>query len=439
MKKLLTRSGIALVTVAVVIAGAAAFSAYEAHIVNVTATIDNALSVPVSALDFGNVFPQEKFDKTFNMSLSQAFLSQGSGSNLLVNGDFEQPVVTNSAKWDIFPSGTSGLGWTVAWANPTNFGNKVPPTPALQELHRGVNGWLPQHGDQYAELDTDWDGPSGPLNGEPALVKISQTVATTPGQKYLVTFYFSPRPGTGAADNHLKLRWNNGDVSPDLSGDGSSLSQTAWTQYSYEVTGTGSDTLEFVGGGTNNSLGVFLDNVTLTAKSRVNTVTYQIRQKPKCAKKANSDLPGGPYAQVYDVPGVGGAPTTFACPDGYEIMPLLCPYLSKHELDANGQQTNNGISAFHGDPANWNLDVVKQTQVTGTLSAPGATTTAWNIDLKTPCFKGQCAQDWATFVQAANPTADPAKYMLDPSAEHKQLGCDLWVEVNGITSSSTPR
>jgi len=434
MKKLIYRSGLTLATAAVVIAGAAAFSAYEAHIVNVTATIENALSVPVSALDFGNVFPQEKFDKTFNMSLSDAFLSQGSGSNLLVNGGFEQPVVVNSAKWDIFPSGTSGLGWTVAWANPTNFGNNVPPTPALQELHRGVNGWLPQEGDQYAELDADWDGPSGPLNGEPALVEISQTVATTPGQKYLVTFYFSPRPGTGAADNHLKLRWNGSDVSPDLSEDGSSLSQTSWTQHSYEVTGTGSDTLEFVGGGTNNSLGVFLDNVTLTAKSRVNTVTYQIRQKPKCAANLENTS-GVPYAQVYDVINED-ASTTFACPDGYHMMPLLCPYLSKHELDANGQPTSNGISAFHGDPENWNLDVVEDTQVEGVLSTPGATSTSWNIDLKTPCFKGQCAQDWATFVHEANPgVEDPTMYMLDPSAEHEQLGCDLWIEVNGITNT----
>ena len=73
MKKTLTRFGIGLATIAVVVAGAAAFSAFEAHVINVTAKIENALNVPLRALNFGTVFPQEKLDKTFDVTLSQSF------------------------------------------------------------------------------------------------------------------------------------------------------------------------------------------------------------------------------------------------------------------------------------------------------------------------------------------------------------------------------
>ena len=49
------------------------FAAFEAHVINVTATIENALNVPINELKFGTVFPQEKLDQTFNVSLSQSF------------------------------------------------------------------------------------------------------------------------------------------------------------------------------------------------------------------------------------------------------------------------------------------------------------------------------------------------------------------------------
>ncbi len=424
MKKLIYRSGLTLATAAVVIAGAAAFSAYEAHIVNVTAKIENALSVPVSALDFGNVFPQEKFDKTFNMSLSDAFLAQaGSGTNLIVNGGFETPALANGT-WQVFPD-ASQTSWTVE-------------SGAGLEIQNHAAG-DPHSGNQLAELDS---------NNSSA---ISQTVTTVAGGNYTLSFWYSPRPNRPAGDNTIgtvvKVVSDNTVLVTDTIGAASAGgANTNWQHFSYNFVAADTGTkVMFTDLGTNNSFGGYLDDVSLVQQGRVNTVSYQIRQKPKCIR-VNSELPDQ-YAQVYDVTHEG-APTTFACPDGYEMMPLLCPYLSKHELanqcdptlPAGEDNACNGISAFHGDPANWNLPQVIATQVTGVLSAPGATTTSWNIDLKTPCFKGQCAQDWATFVHEANPSVtDPSMYMLDPSAEHEQLGCDLWVEVNGITSSSTPR
>jgi uncharacterized repeat protein (TIGR01451 family)/predicted ribosomally synthesized peptide with SipW-like signal peptide len=186
-------------------------------------------------------------------------------TNLLQNGDFENPTVTSDKKWDIYPSGTLSLGWNVEWVGTqTTFGSAIRPLIAQVEFHRGVNGWLPSSGNQYAELDADWDGPNGSLNGEPALVKIYQDVNTVVGNKYRLSFKFSPRPGTGADNNKLKVNLGGTQVA-DLAANGSAISNTAWEYYEYEVITTSTTTrVEFVGGGLDESYGVFLDEVKLS-------------------------------------------------------------------------------------------------------------------------------------------------------------------------------
>ena len=64
-------------TVAIAL-GVAGMSAFEAHIINVTAEIENALFVPVedTGLDFGTVFPEEVFNKEIEIGLSESFLGQ---------------------------------------------------------------------------------------------------------------------------------------------------------------------------------------------------------------------------------------------------------------------------------------------------------------------------------------------------------------------------
>ncbi|OHA08502.1 MAG: hypothetical protein A3B37_00160 [Candidatus Sungbacteria bacterium RIFCSPLOWO2_01_FULL_59_16] len=49
------------------------FAAFEAHVINVTAKIENALSVTTSAIDFGTVFPQEHLEKPLLVALSESF------------------------------------------------------------------------------------------------------------------------------------------------------------------------------------------------------------------------------------------------------------------------------------------------------------------------------------------------------------------------------
>lgn len=77
MKKLLIRSGLAAGTLGLVIAGAAAFSAFEAHVVNVTARIENGLLVDTTPINFGTVFPQEYLTHNIEVKLSDSFLDAG--------------------------------------------------------------------------------------------------------------------------------------------------------------------------------------------------------------------------------------------------------------------------------------------------------------------------------------------------------------------------
>jgi hypothetical protein len=72
MKKKITLAGIALFAG---IAGILGVSAFEAHVINVTAQIENALNVHPEAREFGTVFPQEYHAQgifvTFSTSFSQ--------------------------------------------------------------------------------------------------------------------------------------------------------------------------------------------------------------------------------------------------------------------------------------------------------------------------------------------------------------------------------
>ncbi|MCR4275010.1 MAG: hypothetical protein NUW02_03120 [Candidatus Campbellbacteria bacterium] len=179
--------------------------------------------------------------------------------NLIANGGFELPDVTDGSGWDIFASGFSGLDWTVAWA-----GAFVgAPATANAELHGGVNGWLPYELEQYAELDSDWNGHASGPNGEEASTIISEAIATVPGRTYQLSYAFSPRPGTGTSENNLEVS-QDGNVLNAVSLDGSANLNTVWNTYAHSfVAGDSSTDIAFKDLGTPNSEGTFLDNVAL--------------------------------------------------------------------------------------------------------------------------------------------------------------------------------
>jgi len=72
-----------LAALLMVVSGVAAVSAYEAHVVNVKATVENALTVTLTdedqaagGLDFGTVFPEEWLSKHFRVERSTSFIAQ---------------------------------------------------------------------------------------------------------------------------------------------------------------------------------------------------------------------------------------------------------------------------------------------------------------------------------------------------------------------------
>lgn len=194
----------------------------------------------------------------FGMVFVIAVAGAASGENLVVNGDFEAPAVTHTSGWDIYPSGTPGLGWTVAWwEGSTSYNGWTRPGIANLELHNGVSNWLPREGSQYAELDSDWNGHSGNLNNEPASISIYQEIQTLPGL-YTVRYSYSPRPNNG--DNKLEVYWGGNLVNSH--DEGNPGGNTSWTDVVLSLeAGPGATVLEFREVGIANSLGMFLDDV----------------------------------------------------------------------------------------------------------------------------------------------------------------------------------
>ena len=170
----------------------------------------------------------------------------------------------------------------------------------------------------------------------------------------------------------------------------------------------------------------FSQSFSASTQRRDRGVNYVIKQKPECITAA------GTHPQVGE-----DANGNFVCPVGSTMMPLLCPYLSKHpdNFPSTGQNALNdtSIPAFH-DPfatSSYALGRLVKFNANGSTIGNDPSDT-WTIDLAVPCFDGECAQDWADFVHSHNPAADPALYIADPADEHELFGCDLWVEVTSI-------
>ncbi len=192
----------------------------------------------------------ERFAEKGNWGMYFTYTVRCCGDTGLVNGGFEAPVVQEG--WDIFQSGTDGLGWTVEWAGDYSGA----PDIANLEIHTSGTVVDAYGGNQYAELDTDWDGP-GSSGGEEASVKISQDLNTCPGQDYTLAYAWSPRGNEGETDE-MEVWWDGYKIDTHFG------SAQEWTYSTQTVTATGLITeLAFVETGTANSFGMFLDDVSV--------------------------------------------------------------------------------------------------------------------------------------------------------------------------------
>lgn len=135
--------------------------------------------------------------------------------------------------------------------------------PGTAEIFASIPGWTdeacgievqdnccgaPSDGSQHVELDAD-----------SCTSAISQTVTTTPGAKYVLSFDFSPRPGV--FDNHVIVTWNGSQVFDliEISPPGGDVD---WQHHAAVVTATGTtSTVEFAGADPPDGVGSYLDNL----------------------------------------------------------------------------------------------------------------------------------------------------------------------------------
>jgi cysteine-rich repeat protein len=198
--------------------------------------------------------------------------------NMLSNGDFEAPVVTNAIKWDIFTKFSPFIGWIPQWlGSTTTYDQDTRPDLANIELHRGVNGWSSASGDQHTELDSDWMGPQDDTSGEPASLAISQNVMTIPGYEYQIQFSYSPRPGIVASDNLMEFNFGlNSEIYGSLFS-----SVTNWVTVTKTYVADSSQTnLSFSDKGIPNSTGMLLDNISVVCLGSQTTPTPTFTPTP---------------------------------------------------------------------------------------------------------------------------------------------------------------
>ncbi len=211
------------------------------------------------------------------------------GVNLLANGSFEAPEVTDGANWDIFDLATyPALGWAVEFVSA--FAGA--PDVASLELHNGVYGWASSEGVQHAELDSDWQGPEGG-SGEEASVMISQTIPTIPGATYTLSWDFSPRPDTFQSENQLDVLVDGVVEKSNSAVGGNSID---WNSDSYTFEATGNTTeISFADDGTPNSVGTLLDNASLVCGNVAPTCSLEMVSDETTLVVTNNDFAVATY------------------------------------------------------------------------------------------------------------------------------------------------
>ena len=158
-------------------------------------------------------------------------------ANLIINGGFENPALT-SGTWSVYAAGITG------WA--TTFG----PGIEIQNNAAGAS----YEGSQHVELDSHF--------GTQTNSGMAQTVPTTAGAQYLLSFAYSPRPNVDSTSNGIEL-WIDSVLRESFTAAGGGA--TSWSLRNYTITGDGSTTIEFRAVGTSDSLGGYLDDVRLVA------------------------------------------------------------------------------------------------------------------------------------------------------------------------------
>lgn len=160
-------------------------------------------------------------------------------ANLVQNGSFEDGSVPGAGGWGLYGSVP---GWTESADNGGGL-----------ELRNAIAGNA-QDGSIYAELDANSN------------MGISQTFATTAGQTYTLSFWWSYRDHNPYGAGSEGLSYSAGDLAGAVGPGTNVTGDNDWQHVTRTFTATGaSTTLSFAAAGASDSYGTSLDNVTVTS------------------------------------------------------------------------------------------------------------------------------------------------------------------------------
>jgi hypothetical protein len=148
--------------------------------------------------------------------------------NLITNPSFETPVVT-AGSFENFSTGSTGItGWAVT--GPADTGVSIVSTTFVQD---GVT-FGAESGNQWVDLTGD---------GSNSTEGIMQSVATTPGTNYALTFYIGNTTGGGifgtTSTGALYINGTEVNTYENSNADSTGLN---WEQFTYGFTASGAST-----------------------------------------------------------------------------------------------------------------------------------------------------------------------------------------------------
>jgi hypothetical protein len=176
----------------------------------------------------------------------------------IVDGSFETPVISGLIQE--YTEGSNFGAWLVL-GNPATAINVV--NTNYSEPAEGMIAFNAEDGNQFVDL-------TGPSN-EGTSLGVQQTVTTTGGQQYALTFYVGKADSDNGSSSYsgpavADVSINGGSLVPFTNADTGTSGFQVWDQFTYDFTAAGSSTtLAFYDGtSSSNANNVGLDNVSLT-------------------------------------------------------------------------------------------------------------------------------------------------------------------------------
>lgn len=227
------------------------------------------VTLPIIECEISGTFPLTDFSTPATEAATTATVEihvqavSTLGPNVLTNGDFETPIIASGVGWDVYES-SEVTPWEVEWTERNHCKRSDPGylVDGFLELQDGAGQTSelgdPHDGLQWAELDTDCQGPGGNSHGkERTSVKITQEVPTIDGETYELSYASKARPGTHERTNALDVKLNGDKINEIFP-----MSEE-WEVDSHRFVASDETKIQFIDDGRPDSLGTFLDSVSL--------------------------------------------------------------------------------------------------------------------------------------------------------------------------------